>query len=127
MPALAQLHADLLFAYLGMLVGARLHAARGRRAARRCGAATGLLVAAVVAQGALGATQYALGVPEALVSLHVLGAALVTVGAAALWAGTAERPHGATALPTPSGTGPHQGMIAGCARSRSPRTVAPRS
>ena len=27
----------------------------------------------------------------------------------------------------PSGTGPHQGMIAGCARSRSPRTVAPRS
>ena len=30
--------------------------------------------------------------PEALVSLHVLGAALVTVAAAALWAGTVERP-----------------------------------
>ena len=40
----------------------------------------------------LGGVQYALGVPEALVSLHVLGAALVTVAAAALWAGTVERP-----------------------------------
>ena len=47
-----------------------------------------------------GGAQYALGVPEALVSLHVLGAALVTVGAAALWAGTAERPRGATAEPS---------------------------
>ena len=46
----------------------------------------------MLAQGALGGVQYALGVPEALVSLHVLGAALVTVAAAALWAGTVERP-----------------------------------
>jgi heme a synthase len=38
--------------------------------------------------------QYALGVPEVLVSLHVLGAALVTVAAAALWASTVERPVG---------------------------------
>jgi cytochrome c oxidase assembly protein subunit 15 len=51
-----------------------------------------LLVVAVVAQGVLGGVQYALGVPEALVSLHVLGAALVTTAAAALWAGTARRP-----------------------------------
>jgi cytochrome c oxidase assembly protein subunit 15 len=46
----------------------------------------------VLAQGALGGVQYALGVPEVLVSLHVLGAALVTVAAAALWAGTVQRP-----------------------------------
>jgi cytochrome c oxidase assembly protein subunit 15 len=45
-------------------------------------------VAAVVAQGALGGTQYALGVPETLVSLHVLGACLVTAATAALWAAT---------------------------------------
>jgi len=45
-------------------------------------------------------------VVEALVSLHVLGAALVTVGAAALWAGTTERPHGATRLSTPAELAP---------------------
>jgi cytochrome c oxidase assembly protein subunit 15 len=104
-PALAQLHADLLFAYLGMLValGFTLRAVDATAVLRR---RFGLLVAAVVAQGALGVTQYALGVPEALVSLHVLGAALVTVGAAALWAGTTERPHGATPLPTPAELAP---------------------
>ena len=97
-PALAQLHADLLFVYLGMLValGFTLHAVGAPPALRL---RYRLLVAAVVVQGALGGTQYALGVPEALVSLHVLGAALVTVGAAALWAATTERPHGATPLP----------------------------
>ena len=104
-PALAQLHADLLFAYLGMLValGFTLRAVAAPAALRR---RFGLLVAAVVAQGGLGVTQYALGVPEALVSLHVLGAALVTVGAAALWAGTTERPHGATPLPSPAELAP---------------------
>ena len=52
----------------------------------------GVLVAIVLAQGAIGGIQYALGVPEVLVALHVLGAAAVTVAAAALWAGTVERP-----------------------------------
>jgi cytochrome c oxidase assembly protein subunit 15 len=103
--ALAQLHADLLFAYLGMLValGFTLHAIGAPRA---LGRRFGVLVATVLAQGALGITQYALGVPEALVSLHVLGAALVTVGAAALWAGTAERPHNVTVAPTPAELAP---------------------
>jgi heme a synthase len=99
-PATAQLHADLLFLYLGTLVGlgAALHAV---------GAPPPLLirfrvlVVAVVAQGVLGGVQYALGVPEALVSLHVLGAALVTVAAAALWAGTAQRPRAESPPPTP--------------------------
>ncbi len=103
--ALAQLHADLLFAYLGMLValGFTLRALAAPPVLRR---RFGLLVATVVVQGGLGITQYALGVPEALVSLHVLGAALVTVGAAALWAGTTERPHGATPQPTPAELAP---------------------
>jgi heme a synthase len=99
--SLAQLHADLLFAYLGMLVALGF-TLRAVGASRALGRRFGLLVATVLAQGAIGGTQYALGVPEALVSLHVLGAALVTVGAAALWAATAERPHGATVRATPA-------------------------
>jgi cytochrome c oxidase assembly protein subunit 15 len=89
-PATAQLHADLLFGYLGLVVGLgfALHAvAAPPTLVRRYR----LLVVAVVAQGTLGGLQYALGVPEALVSLHVLGAALVTVAAATLWAATARR------------------------------------
>ena len=90
-PQVAQLHADLLFGYLGLLIGlgfALAAVSAPARMWRRYRA----LVAVVLAQGALGGVQYALGVPEVLVSLHVLGAALVTVAAAALWAGTVERP-----------------------------------
>ncbi|GEL16651.1 cytochrome-c oxidase [Pseudonocardia asaccharolytica DSM 44247 = NBRC 16224] len=88
---LAQLHADLLFAYLGMLVGLgfALWAIGAPPTLRR---RYRVLVAVVVAQGVLGGVQYALGVPEVLVALHVLGAAVVTAAAAALWAGTAQRP-----------------------------------
>ena len=91
-PATAQLHADLLFLYLGLVVGLgfALHAVAAPSPLLWRYRA---LVAAVVAQGVLGGVQYALGVPEALVSLHVLGAALVTTAAAALWAGTARRDH----------------------------------
>lgn len=90
-PVVAQLHADLLFGYLGLLVGlgftlAAVGAPAGLRRRYRA------LLAVVLAQGALGAVQYALGVPEVLVALHVLGAALVTVAAAWLWAGMRERP-----------------------------------
>jgi len=90
-PELAQLHADLLFAYLGLLVGLGF-ALRAVAAPTRLLRRYGMLVAIVLAQGALGGIQYALGVPEVLVSLHVLGAALVTIGAAALWSGTTVRP-----------------------------------
>jgi cytochrome c oxidase assembly protein subunit 15 len=90
-PAMAQLHADLLFAYLGLLVGLGF-ALRAVAAAPRLWRRYIALVVVVLAQGALGGTQYALGVPEVLVSLHVLGAALVTVGAAAVWSATTERP-----------------------------------
>ncbi len=99
--SLAQLHADLLFAYLGMLVALGF-TLRAVGASGVLGRRFGLLILTVLAQGAIGGTQYALGVPEALVSLHVLGAALVTVGAAALWAGTVERPRAATVHPAPA-------------------------
>jgi cytochrome c oxidase assembly protein subunit 15 len=89
--AVAQVHAELLVGYLGLLVGLGF-ALRAVAAPRRVLRRYGVLVAVVAAQGLLGAVQYALGVPEILVSLHVLGAALVTVAAAALWAGLTERP-----------------------------------
>ncbi len=96
-PATAQLHADLLFAYLGLLVGIGF-ALHGVGAPRTLLLRFRLLVVLVLAQGALGGIQYALGVPDVLVAFHVLGAGLVTVGAAALWAGTSRRPH---AVPVP--------------------------
>lgn len=89
-PAMAQLHADLLFGYLGLLVGlgfALCAVAAPAGLLRRYA----MLVAAALLQGVVGGVQYALGVPEALASLHVLGAALVTVAAAAVWTGTATR------------------------------------
>jgi cytochrome c oxidase assembly protein subunit 15 len=89
-PAMAQLHADLLFAYLGLLAGLgfTLFATHAPAALKR---RYWVLVAVVAAQGALGGIQYALGVPEVLVALHVLGAAAVTAAAAAVWAGTSRR------------------------------------
>jgi cytochrome c oxidase assembly protein subunit 15 len=90
-PAMAQLHADLLFGYLGLLVGLGF-ALRAVAAPVLLQRRFAVLVVVVVAQGVLGGAQYALGVPEGLVSLHVLGAALVTVAAAGLWAATTHRP-----------------------------------
>lgn len=84
--ALAQLHADLLVAFLGLLAGLGF----ALRAVHAPGGTWGrylLLVCVVLAQGVLGVVQYLTGVPEALVSLHVLGAASVVVATAALWTG----------------------------------------
>jgi cytochrome c oxidase assembly protein subunit 15 len=84
--ALAQLHADLLVGFLGLLVGLGF-------ALPAVGVPAGtwrrylVLICVVIAQGVLGTVQYLTGVPEALVSLHVLGAALVVVATAALWTG----------------------------------------
>lgn len=83
-PALAQLHADLLVGFLGLLVGLgcalRAMSVPGRTWRRYL-----VLICVVLAQGALGVVQYLAGVPEVLVSLHVLGAASVVVAMAALW------------------------------------------
>ncbi|GAA2551408.1 COX15/CtaA family protein [Pseudonocardia hydrocarbonoxydans] len=87
---MAQLHAELLFGYLGLLVGLgfALHAVAAPAALVR---RFRVLVAVVLAQGVLGGVQYAVGVPEVLVVLHVLGAGLVTAAAATLWFGTVAR------------------------------------
>jgi heme a synthase len=97
----AQVHAELLFGYLGLLVGLGF-ALRAVAAPARVLRRFTVLVVLVLAQGLLGGVQYALGVPEVLVSLHVLGAAAVTVAAAALWASLTER--AAVGAPGPART-----------------------
>ncbi|MEQ3553532.1 COX15/CtaA family protein [Pseudonocardia nematodicida] len=100
-PGLAHLHSGLLYLYLGALVGV------GFLIRATAGPATlwrryWVLVAVVLAQGVLGAVQYALGVPELLVSLHVLGAGLVTAAASWVWAGTTTRPAPLPPAPAPA-------------------------
>lgn len=87
---LAQLHGALLVVYLVVLaaVGVRLLPRGAPHRLWRRYAATWIVA---LAQGGLGSLQYALGVPEALVSFHVLGAAMVIVTTAALWCGARDR------------------------------------
>ncbi|SHF00084.1 COX15/CtaA family protein [Streptoalloteichus hindustanus] len=97
---LAQVHADLLFLYLGVLVGLGF----GLRASgvdRRIWSRYWWLIGVVLAQGCLGMVQYWTGVPEVLAAIHVLGAGVVVVATAALW--TATRDYGPIpAPPTPA-------------------------
>ncbi|HYZ37366.1 MAG TPA: COX15/CtaA family protein [Pseudonocardiaceae bacterium] len=88
--ALAQLHADLLVGFLGLLAGLGF-ALRAMNAPSSSWRRFVVLICVVLAQAALGAVQYLTGVPEALVSLHVLGAASVVVAMAALWTGCRAR------------------------------------
>ena len=89
--ALAQAHADLLFLYLGMLVAlvAAFYAVKAPRLLLR---RIWLLVALTVVQGTIGLVQFAIGVPEVLVILHVLGSVLVVAAGAAMVFATRERP-----------------------------------
>jgi cytochrome c oxidase assembly protein subunit 15 len=81
---LAQVHADLLFLFLGMLTALGF-ALRATTSTSELWRRYWILVAVVLAQGVLGMVQYWTGVPEVLVSLHVLGAGAVVVATAALW------------------------------------------
>lgn len=73
-----RVHSGAMWALLGLSTAALWQAYRGGApaAVRRRG---GVLVAAIVAQGAIGYTQYALGVPAWLVGLHVLGSCVVWI------------------------------------------------
>ncbi|MGH3984667.1 MAG: COX15/CtaA family protein, partial [Pseudonocardiaceae bacterium] len=75
-PAMAQLHAALLVGFLGLLAGLGF-ALRAVGVPARTWRHYTVLVGVVLAQGTLGVVQYLTGVPELLVSLHVLGAASV--------------------------------------------------
>jgi cytochrome c oxidase assembly protein subunit 15 len=79
----SQLHADVVFLLVGLTVAllVALHAtdspSRVRRAARD-------LLIVELAQGVIGYVQYFTGLPIAVVLLHMLGAALITVATARL-------------------------------------------
>ena len=81
--ALAQVHADLMFVYLGLLVATTV-AFLAVKAPKKLIRRAWVLVAVTVGQGLIGLVQYATGVPEALVVAHVLGAVLLTAAAAAV-------------------------------------------
>jgi len=87
---LAQVHADLLFLFLGMLtaLGFAVHGFSQNAVLRR---RFWILVAVVLSQGTLGMVQYWTGVPEVLVSLHVLGAGATVVATAGLWVASRSR------------------------------------
>ena len=82
---LVHFHAELMVGYLCLLVGlvSGLLAVRAEGPAiRRCAVLIGL----VVAQAAVGITQYQLGVPELLVVIHVTLAGAITAVTGSVWA-----------------------------------------
>ena len=87
---LVQVHATLLVAYLSLLV-ALVFALRAVAAPRPVVRRLAVLLAVVAAQALVGRVQYALGVPAALVAIHVAGAATCTAATAALWASMRQR------------------------------------
>ncbi len=87
---LVQLHAVVLMVYLALLLvlGFALRKAKAdRRVIRRLV----VLLILVAAQALVGRVQYAIGVPAALVAIHVAGAAACTAATSALWASMRER------------------------------------
>jgi cytochrome c oxidase assembly protein subunit 15 len=88
--ALVELHADFLFVFLGMLA-ALFFAMRITGGTPKLWRRYWVLVGVILAQGALGIIQYELGVPDALVSFHVLGAALSIAAMAGLWCASRDR------------------------------------
>jgi cytochrome c oxidase assembly protein subunit 15 len=72
------LHADLVLLFLGLLVGLVVAVGVSGAPAQTARRARWVL-AVTLGQGVVGYTQYATGLPEALVALHLLGACLLTV------------------------------------------------
>jgi heme a synthase len=93
---LSQLHADVVFLFVGLVVGLVLAlpavgaSAEAVRAAR-------VLLAVVIGQGTIGLVQYFTDLPVVLVGFHMLGAALVT--AAMTWTLLAVREEGGSPAP----------------------------
>lgn len=90
---LAQLHADLMFLYFGLLLAmlAGFYAVHATRTLLR---RTWLLLGLTAAQGAIGLVQYWTGVPEVLVISHVAGATVLVATASAVLMATRRRPAG---------------------------------
>lgn len=86
-PTLAGIHGAMLTIFVITLIalGVALGVSGADRTVWR---RYSLLVAVVVAQAAVGITQYQLGVPIVLVALHVLGSMLTVAAMASLWTAT---------------------------------------
>jgi heme a synthase len=82
--SMSQLHADLVMVLVGLTIGllAVLYAVRTTAPVR---ATAWWLLAAELAQGVVGYTQYFLGVPPLLVAVHMLGACAVWIAAIRVW------------------------------------------
>jgi cytochrome c oxidase assembly protein subunit 15 len=89
---LAHVHAAFLFVFVGLLLAVGILLKVGG-SARQPRVRYAILVAVTVAQGTLGFVQYWTGVPEVLVSFHVLGAMLVIIATAMMWCATGAREH----------------------------------
>lgn len=89
--SLAQLHADFMFVYFGLLIALAV-GFLSVKAPRRLVKRAVLLVVVTAAQGTIGLVQFFTGVPEALVVTHVLGAVVLTATAAAVAMATRFRP-----------------------------------
>jgi cytochrome c oxidase assembly protein subunit 15 len=90
-------HADAVWLLLGLTVA--LVAVTWSSGPPRLRRMVRILLAIELVQGAIGYTQYALGIPEPLVAAHILGAALMWAAAVSVW--VRARPH-----PTALGTEP---------------------
>jgi cytochrome c oxidase assembly protein subunit 15 len=78
----------MVYLALLLVLGFALRKARAdRRVIRRLV----VLLILVAAQALVGRVQYAIGVPAALVAIHVAGAAACTAATSALWASMRER------------------------------------
>lgn len=82
---MAQIHAHFMYLYLGITIGllAGLFALRVGASVRKAG---WFVVAAILANAAIGIVQYWLGVPRWTVPMHVIGSGLVTAAGGFLWA-----------------------------------------
>ena len=81
---LVHVHAAFLFVFVGMLLGLGVLLWVGG-APRSLRVRYGVLAGVTLGQGTLGLVQYWTGVPEMLVSLHVLGAMAVIIATASMW------------------------------------------
>lgn len=97
----AQLHVDIVWITVG-LTFALLLALRLTNAPARATRAALILFGVEMAQGVVGYVQYFLGVPEALVILHVLGATLVWIATLNVYFTLRTRTDPPPAEPTPA-------------------------
>ena len=112
--ALSQLHTDFVFLLLGLTIAAVL-VLRAVDAPPRARRAAVILLVVELSQGLIGFVQYLTDLPVALVTLHLLGAALTS--AAMTWLLVSVREHEPERPPRPgAGPAPQQERPASSAR-----------